>query len=253
MTSIRTIIIDDDKDLLSELRDGLELNNIHVVCVASPIAAIEIIETNPAINIVVTDIALPEIDGIELIKRVTHVRRGLNIVAIVITGTEDIDLAISALRIGVIDFIQKPIEISALASAIRRAISRLEGQRPDREFLAHPTNQMKALLAMRLDRRQLFPELPGGDTAFDMLLDLGLAEAAGQNLSVSALCLNAGTSPTTASRRLGALEKKGLVSRSPDIEDGRRIWVSLTPEGRTLLSQAGKRFGQIVSGQEADD
>lgn len=254
MSDARILIIDDDKDFLTEIRSGLEVEGINAVFVASPVAAIDIIESNPAINIVISDFLLTGLDGLELIKKISIIRGGMNFAAILITGAANVDVAISALRVGVIDFIEKPIEISALVNAIHRAISRLEGQRPDScFFLADPTNQMKALLAMRLDFRQIFPELRGYDTAFDMLLDLGLSEAAGENLSVSDLCSNAGTSSTTASRRLASLEKNGFVSRYPDSEDGRRTWVSLTQEGRALLTQAGKRLHQVLLGQEIED
>lgn len=93
-----------------------------------------------------------------------------------------------------------------------------------------------------------------GEPAWDMLLDLFVAGAVERRLSVTALCYGSGSSQTTALRWLGVLESKGLVGRSADKLDKRRVWVMLTKQGDLavrsyLLERAKRKYGdQITSG-----
>lgn len=93
-----------------------------------------------------------------------------------------------------------------------------------------------------------------GEPAWDMLLDLFVAWAVERRLSVTALCYGSGSSQTTALRWLGVLESKGLVGRSADKFDKRRVWVMLTKQGDLavrsyLLGRAKRKYGdQITSG-----
>jgi YesN/AraC family two-component response regulator len=81
--------------------------------------------------IVVTDIKMPGIDGIELLRRIKEMDRMTEV--IMITGHGDMDLALMALDVDATDFINKPIQRPALDSALRRAeywlkLSRDEGE-----------------------------------------------------------------------------------------------------------------------------
>jgi DNA-binding MarR family transcriptional regulator len=73
---------------------------------------------------------------------------------------------------------------------------------------------------------------PGGglfaDPAWDILLELYVAELRGQKLNASVLGIEAGIPQSTALRWLALLEKMGLARRSQDVFDKRRQWVALT-------------------------
>jgi FixJ family two-component response regulator/DNA-binding MarR family transcriptional regulator len=74
------------------------------------------------------------------------------------------------------------------------------------------------------------------DVAWELLLELLRAEQHDQRLSVSALTISIpGVSATTSLRRIGELATRGYVDRVPDERDGRRDFVSLTPQSRMLL------------------
>jgi DNA-binding MarR family transcriptional regulator len=75
--------------------------------------------------------------------------------------------------------------------------------------------------------RFLDPQL-FGEPAWDMLLDLYEAALAQQRLSVSAVCVGSRVPATTALRWLKLMERKGLIYRTPDPMDARRIFVSLS-------------------------
>jgi hypothetical protein len=70
-----------------------------------------------------------------------------------------------------------------------------------------------------------------GEPAWDMLLDIALAEAKGERLSVTSVCIGSCVPLTTALRWLSILEDSDLVRRELDSEDGRRFFVRLTPGG----------------------
>jgi len=75
------------------------------------------------------------------------------------------------------------------------------------------------------------------DPAWDILLELYAAELGQVRVSVTSLCIGAAVPATTALRWVNALEKKGMIRRTPDFSDARRTFVSLTPETIESMEQ----------------
>jgi len=75
------------------------------------------------------------------------------------------------------------------------------------------------------------------DVAWELLLELLRASAHDLKLSVSALTISVpGVSATTSLRRIGELQARGFIERTPDAKDRRRDFVALTPAARSLLT-----------------
>lgn len=74
------------------------------------------------------------------------------------------------------------------------------------------------------------------EPAWDILLDLFIAHERGIRVSVGSACIGACVSQSTGLRWIATLEHRGLVKRESDVLDGRRTFVSLTPEARVTLS-----------------
>ncbi|MEE8399039.1 MAG: response regulator, partial [Desulfobacterales bacterium] len=93
-----------------------------VLCAYSGEEAIEVIFKNK-IEVVITDIMMADMNGIDLIKRA--LKTYSNLECIVITGHKDNELAVRALRAGAFDYLTKPIDLEELTISIKRAIEKI--------------------------------------------------------------------------------------------------------------------------------
>jgi len=86
-------------------------------------------------SLIISDIKMPEMDGIELLKRVKATNP--NMMVIMITAFPEIDLAVEAMRLGAYDFIVKPADLELVALSVKRA---LEKKRLEEEVEAYHKN-----------------------------------------------------------------------------------------------------------------
>jgi DNA-binding transcriptional ArsR family regulator len=96
---------------------------------------------------------------------------------------------------------------------------------------------IRALLRARRMRDQFLPGDLFADPAWDIVLDLMAARLEGIRVSVSSLCIAASVPPTTALRWIKQLTDQGLLERQADDEDGRRVFISLSPQGVQAVEQ----------------
>lgn len=119
--SCEVVIVDDNKDLLTNVSDYLSLYFKKVHAFIDPAQAIKFIyEDFP--GIVVSDIKMPEITGVELLNQVLSCDK--NIPVILMTAHGDISQAVQAVQDGCYDFIEKPFEPERLLESINRAIEK---------------------------------------------------------------------------------------------------------------------------------
>ncbi|KQQ21412.1 two-component system response regulator [Methylobacterium sp. Leaf123] len=76
----------------------------------------------PAQGVVLTDIRMPGINGLELLRRLRSA--GQNLPVVIMTGHGDVPLAVEAMKLGACDFIEKPFDDEALVQALRSALER---------------------------------------------------------------------------------------------------------------------------------
>lgn len=101
---------------------------------------------------------------------------------------------------------------------------------------------IEKLLRLRRKRDQFFGTSLFADPAWDILLELYAAELGQRRMWVGSLGVGAAVPATTALRWMKILESKGLISRSPDHMDGRRVFVALTAAGIRAMEQF---FGSV--------
>ncbi len=114
----KILIIDDEQDILKLLSMSLRADGYQTLTAPSGKEGIEIFK-NKKPDIVLTDIKMPEMTGLEVLKSIKGIDHNAQV--IIITGHGDIDSAIEALQYGASDFINKPVKSEALAVAIKRA------------------------------------------------------------------------------------------------------------------------------------
>ena len=113
-------LIDDDEAVRASLVFLLEMADLPARAYASAQEFLDIAGSVTS-GCVVTDVRMPGMSGLELIRRLKA--RGVALPVIVITGHADVPLAVEAMRAGVLDFLEKPFEDEALITSIRSALN----------------------------------------------------------------------------------------------------------------------------------
>ena len=129
MTQAHIAVVDDDPVVRTVLQELLTGEGYQVTAVPDATAAIQAIK-DTVVQVVITDLRLPGVDGLELLERVLHLDS--KIVGIVMTGHGTIDAAVKAMKVGAFDFITKPFDADAVSIVIKKA---LEVQRLRQENL----------------------------------------------------------------------------------------------------------------------
>ena len=118
-------VIDDDEALRDLLTFLLRTARLDVQSYPSATAFLEALpEAN--LSCVITDVRMPGMSGIDLLRRLRE--RKISVPVIVITGHGDIPLAVEAMRIGAIDFLEKPFDDEVLIASVKAALRQKEGE-----------------------------------------------------------------------------------------------------------------------------
>ena len=115
----------------------------------------------------VTDLRMPDMSGVELLRRLQAARASLP--TIVITGHGDVPMAVEAMKAGALDFIEKPFEDETLIEAIKRAATRLTTNSDE----AHDLETIRLRLSQLTDRERqvlagVVAGLPNKSIAYDL-------------------------------------------------------------------------------------
>jgi DNA-binding NtrC family response regulator len=119
----RILIVDDEPLTRQSLYEILKFEGYKVNTANNGLEALESIEKSPP-DIMITDMKMPGMDGIELLKQVKL--KGLDIAVILITGYGSIETAVEAMRKGAFDYITKPILDSEIKVVIQKIINQQE-------------------------------------------------------------------------------------------------------------------------------
>jgi two-component system, LuxR family, response regulator FixJ len=129
MSSERKVyVIDDDAAMRDSLKFLLDAADFEVTLFDT---ATKLLNVLPRLDFgcVVSDVRMPGIDGIELLKRIKALKSRLPIV--IITGHGDVPLAVEAMKLGAVDFLEKPFEDDRLIAMIEAAIRQSEPTRDE--------------------------------------------------------------------------------------------------------------------------
>ncbi|MCF0189936.1 MAG: sigma-54-dependent Fis family transcriptional regulator [Marinilabiliaceae bacterium] len=114
----KILVIDDQKAIRTTLKDILELESHEVVLAEDGLKGIELFGQDK-FDIVLSDIKMPEMDGIEVLTKIMDSRPDVPV--IIISGHGDIGTAVEAIKKGAYDFIEKPLDLNRLLITIKNA------------------------------------------------------------------------------------------------------------------------------------
>ncbi|MBF0276326.1 MAG: response regulator [SAR324 cluster bacterium] len=116
---MRIMLVDDEFLLVQGISEGLTDNGHQVTQAENGKQAYQIFAEAPeSFDLIITDIKMPVMDGLELLKKV-H-RLDVDMPVIIITGHGDLEISIEALRLGALDFMLKPVKMKHLYLAIAK-------------------------------------------------------------------------------------------------------------------------------------
>jgi two-component system response regulator FixJ len=163
-------LVDDDEAVRESLIALLETHGLPVRAFASAEAFLASCPTS-AVGCLLTDIRMPDMDGLALQERVAAAYPGLSVV--VMTGHADVPLAVRAMKAGAVDFIEKPFPATTIVETLRRALDQAARRRT---APAEPADEIRARLETLTPReREVLDGLVAGLPNKSMAYDLGIS------------------------------------------------------------------------------
>nr|WP_283099853.1 response regulator transcription factor [Pseudomonas sp. MWU12-2037] len=150
VSQVKVLVVDDQPPIVEEICEFLESNGYRCVPCLSSRQALEGFSEDSEIGLVLCDLQMPELDGIELVRQLQQIAgKHRAFEAIMLTGRADKQDVIKALRAGIADYYQKPVDLHELLEGIHRQDKAL-AERKRTDSLGH-LNQKLQFLAESID------------------------------------------------------------------------------------------------------
>ena len=162
-------VVDDDVAVRQSLSFLLASDGLPVRLHESASAFLESVD-DAALGCIVTDVRMPGLDGIELLRRLRA--GGITLPVIVMTGHADVPMAVEAMREGAVDFIEKPFDDDLFLAAVQSALRERE-QQAERDVQAGRARARIEALTER--ERQVLDGLVAGKANKVIAHDLGIS------------------------------------------------------------------------------
>jgi DNA-binding NtrC family response regulator len=118
MKNIRLLLVDDEEEFVKTLSERLEMRNIKPDAVYDGDQALSFVKDNEP-DVIVLDLRMPGIDGIEVLKRVKKAHPDIQVIILTGHGTEEDEER--AKKLGAFDYLEKPVDIDKLVSRLKKA------------------------------------------------------------------------------------------------------------------------------------
>lgn len=158
---LEVLIVEDEPHSAEEIVDAIDGPGLRTTSVASGSEALEKLRAGNLPSIIITDIRMPGLSGLEFAERLrAEYDPDHQCALIFISGHADIDTVISALRFDAIDFIRKPIDRDMLIAAVARASERVGSRRAEARHQAAIISDLRAFKVQADKVSELLAEVP---------------------------------------------------------------------------------------------
>jgi DNA-binding response OmpR family regulator len=233
----KILVVDDSPQISKALSDLLAASGYQVRTAPSGERALQILES-ATFDLIITDLKMTGMTGIDLAKQVLQKLPGLPVV--ILTGFGDMDSVINALRLGVADYLKKPFSIDEVMSVVEREIAKSRG-RQAAPVEAKPAEKPPRLyIFAQRDLEQIeavLSRLRAQATAESAML----VEQAGYVIAAKGMSSGADVEPLSnliASSRSTSASLASLLGETQDFStnylEGQRVSVYTTSLGRSL-------------------
>ncbi|QDU15086.1 Transcriptional regulatory protein ZraR [Gimesia maris] len=169
------LVIDDDINIGKFVQNTLQKTGNRVLLALSSRDGLNYLKSD-SIDVVFTDLHLPEVDGVNLIRKALHIHP--NLVSVIMTGFGTFESSIEAIRLGVADYLTKPFNRQQLIASLQRALhikcgnkklsqngllDQKSGRSPEGSFIAESRSMQKIRLQIEQFSRMEFPNLIQGE------------------------------------------------------------------------------------------
>lgn len=122
MTLTNLLLVDDEKPFVETMVKRLTKRNLSVIVALNGQEALRQLEKNHNIEVVILDVKMPGIDGIETLRRIKSQHPLLEV--IMLTGHATVESGIEGMKLGAFDYLMKPCDLDHLVHKVKEAVER---------------------------------------------------------------------------------------------------------------------------------
>ncbi|HET8836209.1 MAG TPA: response regulator, partial [Gemmatimonadales bacterium] len=118
--SAHCLVVDDDAQVRQSLARVIEVHGLATKQASSGAEALAILERDGEVPLVISDIYMPEMDGVTFIREA--LRRYPDMAIVMLTGVAEVATAVECLKLGALDYISKPVLIEEVRARVDKAL-----------------------------------------------------------------------------------------------------------------------------------